>query len=653
MAYQIRGGASPAVAVPSVAKRILIDFGHGLGDVVQSTVVLKHLQVYRPDWEVHYRCGIGKHTAVRGLCARVFHDKEEYPKGPYDTKITPGWFENYCRYHGKPNSKITNCLTEVFGIPYDASLGRYQIAVGDEAKARTAAYLESIGAKRRSDGRFNVVVAHYEGNTSPHKKNLRHWQMQSLLELAILAGRIPVILDWDDRSKLPDNRRIFRPPTGPGDIWGGFGSGDAESIAALIGHAEAYLGIDSGPGKVASATDTPTLIHWTGHHPIQFHDPAPNTTHLLPAGHRHMPPLEGKQEPIAEYFEKAYLFRTYHGDPEQNHDLVSESRKWLGEVLGVKVEARSVEYVLPTGIGDTVWALHKIRAINEALYPGSPIDIILSGDPTNEIDRRTIPLLKRFGFVRKAYVADVPVLQSRANPTNEKGRYKYVPDGLRGTHHFLTPNHALERGVRLEDWLPEYPIDWDILKEFSLEGTEAGARRGDELGKFVAFYLGPERGNVDEGHNRGFLWEPKHWNALGKWFTKQGCRVAVVGAPYDRSYWERYVREGVGQEGMEWVDLIGAFPDVGDTYSFLLKAKCFISYQCGLGIISHYLGQNVAMWWRPDGDSSHSERMVSFDERMAHCWTNPKYRDRYLPLIYRRETVEDIIRAIDEKGWVK
>ena len=44
-----------------------------------------------------------------------------------------------------------------------------------------------------------------------------------------------------------------------GDIWGGFGSGDAERVTALIAQASLFAGIDSGPQKCAGATDTPAI----------------------------------------------------------------------------------------------------------------------------------------------------------------------------------------------------------------------------------------------------------------------------------------------------------------------------------------------------------------------------------------------------------
>ncbi len=288
---------------------ILLNFPHGLGDVVQATVVLKHLRRYRSGWDVDARAGRGKHSAMIGLCRHVYHDQEPQPSGHYDTRATLGWYENFNRYSDRPNSKITNCLHEVFGIDYDPSLGRYEIQVPDEARARTAAYLESIGCKKLPNGRYNAVLLHYEGNTSGHKKNLDHGTAGLFLRWVLEHGFVPVVLDWDRRSPHPDQKRIFCPGVGPGDLWGNFGSGDAAVLAALIGQGSLFVGVDSGPQKVASATDTPGIGLWTGHHPVQFFDPTPHFIHLVKEPHRLIPPAD--HGGVAAYFERHYRFSQY------------------------------------------------------------------------------------------------------------------------------------------------------------------------------------------------------------------------------------------------------------------------------------------------------------------------------------------------------
>ncbi len=573
----------------------------------------------------------------------MWHDGEREPTGPYQTRITVAFEENYCNYSDRPCTKVTNSLAEQFGLNWDKDLGRYEVMPQPHATAAAESYYRSIGATRTERGVYKVVLIHYQGNTSPVKKNLAHWQAQEFAQHVSAHGRIPVILDWDRRSPLPDGQKVFCPDAGHA-LWGGFGSGDAAVIAALIRGAEAYVGIDSGPDKIVSATDTPGLICWVKHHPIQFHDPAPNTEHLIPTDWRQIPPCTGNAG-VQDFFVLNYRWLEYQGE----HGLVQKVKDWLDHTFRAKTATGGVvKFVLPAGIGDTMWALHKIRSIASK----EPIDIIVSGDPTKVVDNRAVPFLKRFPWIRSVEVMDVPVVMSRENPTNSRGRYVYEADAIKGDFHFLVPNTVLEDGRRLESWLPEHPCDWSVVDTFDWRGTERGRDIGRALAPFAAFYLGPERGNVDEGHNRGFQWEPKDWVALGLSLKERGVSVCVVGAEYDRSYWERYVRPGVTEAGLTWLDMIGRL-EIGETLSLLYHSKVFVSYQCGLGIMAHYLGVPTVMWWRADGDSCHPERLVCFDNRMKDAWTNPALADRYLGCVYKRETVADIVGWIDQKGWLK
>jgi ADP-heptose:LPS heptosyltransferase len=628
--------------------KILLRFSHGLGDVVQFVVVLKHLKKHRPDWQIDVRCGRGKHSALRGFCNAVWHDQEpEPPHKLYDTVADIGWYENYLHFGDRPNSKITNCLQEVFGLGWDRELARYEIKLSGDCRGKVANYLRSIGCREVAAEKYNAFVIHYEGNTSTWKKNLSHWQAKVLIDHALAAGRVPVLLDWDGRSPLADNKRVFRPPVGKGDIWGEFGSGDAETIAALIHMAEAFVGIDSGPGKCASATGTPSLSIWRDHSPVQFHDPCPTTMHLVPADWRSVPPCEDNQ--VASFFEAHYRFRVYRGDG----GMVDAAREWLSEVLRFeRPKGAGVAYAVPNGIGDILWVLHKIKAV----AAGGAIDLVLCGDMRREIDRRAIPFVKRFPFVRSATVLDVPVLdagyEEDEKKNDEKGRWRYLSDGEHNGFHYLVPNKVLEDGRRLEEWLPEHPIDWSVVDDFDWSGTERGDEVGRALSPFVAFYLGPESGNVDEGHNRGFLWEPKDWVTLAKSVSARDLKIVLVGAPYDMSYWDHYVKRGMEEAGVSCYNLIGKF-EIGETMALLRRSQFFVSYQCGLGIFAHYLGKRVAMWWRPDGNSIHPKRLVAFDERMASAWTNPAFTSKgnYLPLLYLREKPDEVIALMEARGW--
>lgn len=284
---------------------VLIKMHHGLGDAVQFTSVLRHLEKYKPNWRVHVVADIGKSSALEGLCDRVMNRSSDSFGFHYNRVFGLSWDENYCRYIDKPNTKITKCLEEVFRINYDWSLGGYKILRNAQNQERAIEYFNRIGL-RASCEKFPVVLVHYQGNTSPWKKNLTDQQARVICEFLKTRGLVPVILDWDNRSPLIDQVHVFSPSVHD-RLWGGIGTGCASTIAELIRLSVAYIGIDSGPGKVASATDTPTWICWTGHHPFQFHDPSYNTRHIL--SDQPIPPSENAE--IRKLFEREYQHTYY------------------------------------------------------------------------------------------------------------------------------------------------------------------------------------------------------------------------------------------------------------------------------------------------------------------------------------------------------
>lgn len=288
-------------------RRVRIEFRHGLGDAVQFTAVLRHLQHYHPDWEVDVAAHRGKPSAYHGLCHRVFILGEEpTSRSDYDQVFALDWHE--CRTpDGRwPNTKVTRCLLEVFKLTPIPDLCRYAIQISPPARIAARDYLASIAGEPGSDGRHRAVLIHYEGNTSGDKKNLPVGLIRQTCATIQECGYVPVILDWDRRSPLPDQRRIFCPHA-EHVLWQGAGTGDAEQLAALIEAAALLIGIDSGPLHVAGATTTPSIGVWTQHHPMHFFDLAANVCHLVPEHH-----VRQVGHPAAlAYFERAYRHRTY------------------------------------------------------------------------------------------------------------------------------------------------------------------------------------------------------------------------------------------------------------------------------------------------------------------------------------------------------
>ncbi len=270
--------------------------GFALGDSVQFTIVLKHLKKYRPDWVLDCCCPEDYAFILAPFCHRVFGG--DTAEGSYASVIQLTWGDCFSLFPDRPSTKVAYTLKHVFGIDeYDPELGSYELEHTDES----------------ASSRQPRVVLHAEGRSYKDRKNLSVGQLSAIVDGVENVGLHPVMAS------------NFR---------------DLKQMIAAIADARAFIGIDSGPSKVASATRTPTLVVWTGHHPLRYHDPAPNTTHLVPVGWVTLPPFDGLNgswsspstvwREAYRYFANNYKFITY-----QPGELAKEACRWLKETLRV------------------------------------------------------------------------------------------------------------------------------------------------------------------------------------------------------------------------------------------------------------------------------------------------------------------------------
>jgi FkbM family methyltransferase len=301
--------STPFVQESAKPVNVLIKFRHGLGDAVQLTTVLQHLRHAHPEWNVDVAALIGKHSAFHGLCRRVFVlDREPLPSC-HDRVLDLDWHECHSCFAHCPSTKAERCLQDIFHLTPIPDLCTYKIHCRDRTKTLARAYLAQICQGKAGDGgRFPSVLIHYEGNTSGDQKNISTEIVRQLCDLILGAGFVPVILDWDHRTRLADGKRIHNPHTQM-ELWGWTGTGDAEALAALIESSSLMIGVDSGPLHVAGATTTPTIGVWTGHHPLHYFGHADNITHLVPENHLSL--LRGNRAVGETYFRQHYRFQTY------------------------------------------------------------------------------------------------------------------------------------------------------------------------------------------------------------------------------------------------------------------------------------------------------------------------------------------------------
>jgi len=318
-----------------------------------------------------------------------------------------------------------------------------------------------------------------------------------------------------------------------------------------------------------------------------------------------------------------------------------------------------MNFLTPQGIGDTVWALLKIEDAARQLGADAIHVKIACIDPTNKAEARALDFVRRFSFVRSAEMYGIPLSQGQVgpvllpgDPADAQGYFRYIPDGyttLPGIDYVLMPNAALERGIRLENWLPQFAINWKAMGSFSFRPEEELLAQG--LGdNYVVFFLGSRASNTVAGHNRNSIWKPHDWVELGRRLKrKYKCRIMVVGSEHERDYYDNVIKPLLDEP---WEDHIG-FWGIGQTYAALKKARFVISYQSGIGIVSNYLGVPVGIFWRAKGDSISPHFYASFEESMASAWASPEMiaQGKHMPLIYGKHDVDYVFDEIAKRGW--
>lgn len=301
--------------------------GYGLGDAVMVSSILRHAAKYRPEWIVDYQAEEGRHCVGRGICSNTFFHGALYPSPHYAAEVQICLYDAWHAYDDRPNTHVVRCLKDTFGMDWDAACGRYQVTVS-LGIAKLALSLVTLDTKERKPNK-RVVAIHYQGTSAAAVKNLTHEQAAAICKAVERLGGTPLLMDWLNTSPLPHGgihtnpvRTLGRHPMA--ELWGG----NAEINCAVIGKCAAFIGIDSGPGKCASATDTPALIIWTGHHPSAFHDPAPNTTHLVPVGFHGLEPVCDNRS-VINWFNNHYKIKYY-----SNHSHIAiKVGEWLREVI--------------------------------------------------------------------------------------------------------------------------------------------------------------------------------------------------------------------------------------------------------------------------------------------------------------------------------
>lgn len=218
---------------------------------------------------------------------------------------------------------------------------------------------------------------------------------------------------------------------------------------------------------------------------------------------------------------------------------------------------RHFRVAVPPGVGDVYWCLTKLKAFKE--HEGiDHIELcIQQAGPA-----RALPWAQMVDFVDACSYF-------RFHPPRTALEQGYMKGGIRGVDAVMWPNAIVDRGIRLEQWLPQLPIDLG----FEIRTQDMGPPR-------VVVYASSEAINQAWVPNLG----PGYWVDLIYELNYRVGPVTVIGAHWDKSFHDRL--PGLAPRP-PWEPLVGntTLPQVAD---ILKKARVVIGVISGMTILANH-----------------------------------------------------------------
>lgn len=242
---------------------------------------------------------------------------------------------------------------------------------------------------------------------------------------------------------------------------------------------------------------------------------------------------------------------------------------------------------VPAGIGDNIWLLQKLVHTGERFHFELP-----DGKP-----QRGHQIFELLPEVAASYTY-VPGLSYKILSTNNIQRFRKSWEQIDADNFYLSANEHLEKGHRLEKFLPDLPtayrINWfttygDMKKAQNLLpwGTKEKPAKPDYIGIYCSSYAG--------SRNWG-TWGRDEWVSLICEMKKRnpGFIFVIIGARWDADLTVD-VMSGLEFEGVEYINTIGEPLPV--VVEILKRLDYFIGFPSGLSILNETLGKRTFMFY--------------------------------------------------------
>lgn len=234
---------------------------------------------------------------------------------------------------------------------------------------------------------------------------------------------------------------------------------------------------------------------------------------------------------------------------------------------------------VPSGIGDISWLVSKL--VNSKEWEGLEVEVA-DGWPY-----RAKPYMDMLG-VKSIYgtfkYEDILTFE-KMNPYKE---WRDISESGYGRF-LMQPNEHLERGWRLEEYLPDLPTNFHYHLNIPEKVSPSLAPFIEKLSsdKYVGVSCASYR-----GAHAWHTWELDQWAALGLRLIGGGYGVCLLGGRWDD------LTDGLGSELPDgsYINLVGK-TDFSEACAIHKLLPFYVGFSSGLGIIRTVMGLPTLMLW--------------------------------------------------------
>ena len=291
------------------------------------------------------------------------------------------------------------------------------------------------------------------------------------------------------------------------------------------------------------------------------------------------------------------------------------------------MKPKSATIGVPPGVGDVHWPL----LIMESFKEKHGIDRLIIR--FHECKDYTSVFLRNIPFVDEVQCLpeDLPFSFFMAGG---HGRPLYINTG--GLDYMIDSGSSLERGIQLEDIMPDYEVNWDYkVGGLDEHKTYVDGLRAAAGGRLVVIYTSSLGGN---SHWARTDWAVADWMELVLLFHQaNNCKVILVGAQFDRDYADALKK--LDKDGLI-IDCVGQTP-IMQTLAVIRGADLFVGFSSGLCMMATHFKTPCSVFWPIIGVSQHGV----YDRVFMTSWLPPWCRnsDTYLAIPYGPESKPDLV----------